>query len=330
MISALRHRPKSSLVGTGLLIVASIIISVIIAEIAAQTYVGAIALKGKRFQPDNQLGWRPLPNLHLVRKNADGNRYLVETGSSGIRGPATFPDDPAVRRLLILGDSFAFGEGVDLKDRFDRKWAKALPNVATVNLGVPGFGTDQQIIGALPYLTELRRGDALLLVFYGNDFADIARTRHAGRAKPWYSLEGGQLVRHPPNIDRFSTLRDRFYIPALLGRVTNFDPGYDLRLENSGILMRALIKLLASTLHQRGASLWIAYHGLGLFDLPFEARSMVGEFCKTAAKCLNLDTVLNGKSGLFQADGHWTGAGHGVVGAFLQKKLRESLSSGRF
>jgi hypothetical protein len=33
----------------------------------------AIAKRGKLFQPDAELGWTPLPNLDLVRDNANGD-----------------------------------------------------------------------------------------------------------------------------------------------------------------------------------------------------------------------------------------------------------------
>ena len=205
-------------IANALLVVLSLAIGLAALEAGGRVFATAIAKKGKLFQPDPELGWRPLPNLDLVRRNADGGLWHVATDAAGIRGSSTWPDDRHTR-LLILGDSFAFGEGVDLTDRFDTILQERIPNLAVVNLGVMGYGPDQQLIRARRWAPQLRRGDALLLLTYhGNDFHDLARTRHAGRSKPWIEEVDGRLLEHRPAIDALDVLRDRSYVFTLLSR----------------------------------------------------------------------------------------------------------------
>ena len=96
-----------------------LVLGVIGAELLAQGYAYFIVEKGKRFQPDERLGWILIPNLEIRRKNANGETYRIQTDALSIRGPSRFPESMNIRRMLVVGDSFAFGEGVNLEDRFD-------------------------------------------------------------------------------------------------------------------------------------------------------------------------------------------------------------------
>ena len=139
-----------------------LILGLIGAEVIAQGYAYLIVQKGKRFQPDERLGWIPIPNLDINRKNANGDIYHIQTVVLSIRGPSHFPDSQDIRRVLVVGDSFAFGEGVNLDDRFDVLLMERVPMIATVNVGVPGYGTDQQLLRAREQLPLLRNGDVVM------------------------------------------------------------------------------------------------------------------------------------------------------------------------
>ena len=200
------------------LVVVSLAIGLVALEAAGRVVAASVIKAGKLFRPDAELGWTPLPDLNLVRRNANGDLWHIATDAEGIRGPSSWPDEEHTR-LLILGDSFAFGEGVDLADRFDTIVRERVPDLAVVNLGVMGYGPDQELIRARPWKGQLRRGDALLLLTYhGNDFHDLARTRHGGRSKPWIEETDGRLIEHKPAIDVFDLLRDRSYTFTLLTR----------------------------------------------------------------------------------------------------------------
>ena len=142
-----RNLSANLLLGAG-----GLIFGLLIAELLAQLYAYQIAKQGKLFRPDPELGWVLLPNLDLVRANADGQTWRIETGPEGLRGPVHWKPD-ASRRVLVAGDSFAFGQGVELEERFDRLLANRRPDTTFVNLSVMGYGTDQQIL-AVRRLTD--------------------------------------------------------------------------------------------------------------------------------------------------------------------------------
>ena len=106
--------------------VTALVCTLVLLELGAQFTVRHVLQHGRLFQADPVLGWKPIPNLSLVRRNAAGEPWLIQTNENGFRGAGDWRV-PAERRLLILGDSHAFGEGVNLQDRFDAWISRQMP-----------------------------------------------------------------------------------------------------------------------------------------------------------------------------------------------------------
>jgi hypothetical protein len=325
------------ILANALLVALSLAIGLVALEGGGRLFATAVAKRGKLFQPDPELGWTPLPNLDLVRHNANGEPWHVVTDAAGIRGPATWSDDRRIR-LLVLGDSFAFGEGVDLAARFDTLLEKHIPQLSVVNLGVMGYGPDQQLIRARPWKASLRRGDVLLLLTYGNDFYDLARTRHGGRAKPWLEESDGRLLERRPEMDAFDILRDRSYIFALLTRsLARLGASEDTerRLETVDELYRRWVVQEVADLLRRGVVVVIVHHGDKVFELPFDVEAMFERTCPGVSGCLALDEALarHPRAGVFLDDGHWAAGGHRIaaaqIAAYLRTLPRLALGSDR-
>jgi hypothetical protein len=309
-----------------LLVLLSIAIALAALEAGGRVFATVIAQQGKLFRPDAALGWTPLPNLNLVRRNANGDPWHVITDADGIRGPSAWGHDDQTR-LLVVGDSFAFGEGVDLADRFDTLVQTRMPRLSIVNLGVMGYGPDQQLIRARPWETTLRRGDAMLLLTYGNDFYDLAQTRHGGRSKPWLQDVEGRLLEHEPAIEAFDILRDRSYLFMLLTRSLarlGRSEHTGQRLERAGELYLKWVVQETADLLARGVVVVIVHHGDKTFELPFEVTEVFARTCPGVSGCLALDDVLASRprAEVFLADGHWARGGHRIaaeqIAAYLQ------------
>jgi lysophospholipase L1-like esterase len=75
-----------------------------------------------------------------------------------------------VRRILVLGDSFAWGYGVEEAERFSQL-LESMMDVEVVNAGVSGYSTDQELLWlqneGIKYDPDL-----IILVFAGNDIGD--------------------------------------------------------------------------------------------------------------------------------------------------------------
>jgi hypothetical protein len=135
-------------------------------------------------------GWALRPGLRDVP--AFGGKRL-NSNSKGIRGRReyAYAKPPGVVRVLVLGDSFTFGEDVGDDETYSHYLERSLPGVEVLNMGVHGYGHDQMLL----YFQEegvRYRPDAVVLGFLPDD---MERNLLSFRdyAKPRFVLEGGAL-----------------------------------------------------------------------------------------------------------------------------------------
>ncbi|NNE42927.1 MAG: hypothetical protein HKN12_01850, partial [Gemmatimonadetes bacterium] len=96
-----------------------------------------------------ELGWIfPADTSGVFRRGAGG--VVERTNAWGLRNPPVDPGAEGVTRLLVIGDSFAFGWGVPAEDAFPRRLEELLRErhpdrrIEVVNAGIPGFSQFQQ------------------------------------------------------------------------------------------------------------------------------------------------------------------------------------------
>jgi hypothetical protein len=149
-------------------------------------------------QFDPTLGWRLRPDVS--RRSVDYQRrldYLITTNSLGLRDREIPPaKPPGQRRILLIGDSVTFGTGVDAGWRFSDFMQRALgDDVTVINAGVPGWGTDQELLFYETTASELDPDLVILTFTMANDIVNNALSHlFLGTApKPRFAIEGGTL-----------------------------------------------------------------------------------------------------------------------------------------
>lgn len=150
------------------------------------------------FQHDGELGWR---GLAAARGTHVGWEFTsdVRLNARGFRDADVDPAKPGGRfRVVLLGDSITWGHGVGQGERYGDRLGQALRGaglaVDVVNLGVSGYGTDQEL---LLWDREGRRycADLVLLGLYENDVRENVLAVQGRHGKPYFEPSGdGQLV----------------------------------------------------------------------------------------------------------------------------------------
>ena len=117
----------------------------------------------------------------------------LSSNARGLRGSRDYAYErsPGAPRILVLGDSFTFGEEVGDDETYAAQLERMLPGAEVLNLGVHGYGHDQMLI----YLQEegvRYRPDVVLLGFLPDD---MERNLLGFRdyAKPRFVLQDGRL-----------------------------------------------------------------------------------------------------------------------------------------
>jgi hypothetical protein len=151
------------------------------------------------------IGWWFIPNLKAMIPH--NPLYLLRTNSFGMRSDREYPlaRRNGRRRIVLLGDSYAAGSGVSNNDRFSDLLEKSYPNLDVMNFGLPGTGTDQQVLIYETYAKPFEADAYIFAPFHDNIVRNQAEIYMFGEhgtgnllccPKPYFTLEGNRLVPH--------------------------------------------------------------------------------------------------------------------------------------
>lgn len=130
---------------------------------------------------DAELGWTPIPNK---TQSAD-----IRINSIGLRDIELEPGGKPT--VAFVGDSFVFGLGVNAEQRFTDLLRRERPDLRIVNVGVAGYGTDQEFLLLKRLWPKLTPRMVVLIVCVDNDHEDNSRNaRHGRHFKPYLVRSG--------------------------------------------------------------------------------------------------------------------------------------------
>ena len=275
---------------------------------------------------DDLLGWRYKPGIQVRHQSSDFD-VEVAIGPLGFRDQPSLPEQPPA--VLVLGDSMTFGWGVAGEATFSRLLEDEL-DLPVWNLGVSGYGTDQQylLMRDLPFASALDfelRPRVVLVVFCSNDLEEVMFDVMYGKSKPRIAPGGAQGLEFEnqpvpfPWLERSSTfyrsLR-RHWIERTRPPLT--ERGSSEGVERIGLLYRAMKDLAA----RWEASFLVAHQG-EVYVTASLAQSGIENVDLSGA--LNA-SVAEGRPVTFERDPHWNETGHRVVARILAQTLRPRLA----
>lgn len=272
------------------------------------------------FLYDPVLGWRLIPDLEGARKP-----YYVYTDIHGFRIDADEPRARAEYDVMMLGDSFCFGSGVEAYETLAGLLRRDHPRWRIANTGEPGYGTDQELLMLSRFSTLLRPGGAIVLLTYYNDFEDIRARWNEVNEKPWFELSGGQLKLHPPDSPWNTLLRSLRAISVTAELAYRaVDPPRALYGDDAfaARLYEALVRRMVAIAEQRDASFVVVYtsgRAAGTDEGRKWARVTEATAAHLGAGFISLDdNPAAARADLYTAgDIHWTPEGTRVNYAYL-------------
>jgi hypothetical protein len=149
--------------------------------------------RGRFWKYDPLLGWSQQPGQEGIFESAQF-RTVVRINAQGLRDQShSYARQSGMDRILVLGDSFAWGYGVEESQRFSQLLQKSM-GLEVINAGVSGYSTDQELLW---YRNEGIKydSDLVILQFTGNDVGDNSQGLVSTiYYKPRFVLQDGQLV----------------------------------------------------------------------------------------------------------------------------------------
>lgn len=151
-----------------------------VSEVGLRVFIAVTDVEHGLYRADADAGWLTKPNL---KKRIDLDKpalhFTADTNSLGLRGSTEIsPKSADETRVLVLGDSFTWGIGVESTETFpvlleQRLRARLQRPVTVINGGMPNYGTAQEVGFYRAYGKSLSP-DVVVLAYYVNDDGDNA------------------------------------------------------------------------------------------------------------------------------------------------------------
>jgi hypothetical protein len=287
---------------------------------------------------DSSKGWISKPNLRDI--TVFENKVL-NTNSKGFRGRKeySYRKDLDKVRILLLGDSFTFGDEVSDDETYSYHLQELVPHAEFINMGVHGYGHDQMLI-LLKEKGIQYNPDIIMLGFLPMDMSrNLLNFRDY--AKPKFVLENNSLrltgtpVPRPEEIMKWNWARPRIVdIASMIS--FKFKQVSGLYTREKEEMTTAILTEIAKVAENVEAIPVFAYlpskyeisaDSLLKTDLTPGEKILFG-MCRTNDKlsCFSTRPVFKEKIAqgvTFNTGGHWRPAGHLAAAEAIKRHLED-------
>jgi hypothetical protein len=279
---------------------------------------------------DPSKGWRPKPGLKDVRVF---DNKILNTNSKGLRGKKNFPYSKNKQRILVLGDSFTFGDEVSDDETYCYYLQQMLPHTEIINMGVHGYGHDQMLI-LLREEGVRYQPDIVILGFLPLDMSrNLLEFRDF--AKPRFVLKGGELKLTGTPVPRPQDILQRDWSRP---RIADISSLIHYRAKSLLGLREKEIEDITSAILTEMIKLVDSVHAIPLLAYLPRAREIAMDLAVTPGEAYMLTLCrLNekarcfstrphfaerrAKGEAFKSSGHWEPAGHLAVAEAIKNYL---------
>jgi lysophospholipase L1-like esterase len=257
---------------------------------------------GHKYLYDEHLGWRNIPNWKATTFG-----HSLTINSKGLRDREyPYQKPPGTMRILVLGDSYAWGYGVADNQVFsevlEAKFEQTGSKIEVLNSGVSGWGTDQEYLFLVDEGIKYAPDLVVLAFFVLNDMDDNSHSMQYGLYKPVFLNLDLELANVPvPKPDE-----------KVFPLQTHADP-WDLTV--------SIMEKMSAVCEEHDCRLVVMKFGTFLIEDPVESKE-IDQVCQErisplsgvlyfdldqefAAQKFSLPQLLEGND-----DDHWNAFGH--------------------
>jgi hypothetical protein len=285
---------------------------------------------------DSRRGWALRPD---IRNGLLPGGEILNSNAKGIRGKDEYRygRSPHTLRILVLGDSFTFGEEVGDDQTFPACLQQMLPHSEVINFGVHGYGHDQMLL----YLQEEGVKYSPDIVILGFIYGDMRRNLTSFRdyAKPKFVLANNGLklshvpVPSPESFLKGEGFRSKFYdlLTILYYRIMLHSGKEQERMEE---ITTAIFDEMIKTIRDIRAIPVFAY-------LPYneemdntnekitEREKFLFRYCKARnIYCLSVRPYFSASARrgvIFRKSGHWDARGNLIAAEGIREYLSDNV-----
>ncbi len=163
-------------------------------------------------QFDAELGWNNIANAKVTNQ-----KVTYTTNSLGFRSNEI---DKSKEHILILGDSVAFGVGVNDNETVSHYIQKETPKYQVQNLASVGYSIDQYYLKLKKHIHKFKPKYVISIIFSGNDWFETIQDNMWGVNKPFYKIDNGKLTKTNQKLSMFSCI-NYFHASWFLNKFNN-------------------------------------------------------------------------------------------------------------
>ncbi len=290
----------------------SLAICFLLSETIARIFVPDLIRKDERnivYQYDKELGWSPIPDLTL---QFEGSRSIhVSNNKNGFRD--IDHGKKLKKRIAFLGDSFVWGYDVESEDRFTNKLQKQLPGWEIFNLGISGYGSDQEYLLLQKWFDNIKP-DVVICCFTLNDWQDNrANSRYGGYFKPYFEYDNFKLIKKgvpvPKGLNYYSGKYPLIFKSRIMQLLFNKkDPGFRLSVDPTIFIFDEMNKYVTS----KGSKFYLAITDQNKNDSAW----MMLDFFNVSHFFISTPYKYNSHGN------HWTPEGHRNISFQIYQNLK--------
>ncbi len=154
MVEVVKDHKKKKLKNLTLMMI-SILVILLVCELIMRIFYGTPSSEmahfslsqSKYYQRDNEMMFAPRKNIRGEHNKKGSFSSTFQTNSRGLRDKEyKLNKTEGIKRIVVLGDSFTWGFGVNNDEIYTERLESILPNTEVINLGVTAYQLWQEII----------------------------------------------------------------------------------------------------------------------------------------------------------------------------------------